>query len=116
MSFWGDLAGGLAQKLMSGQDINLMQIAESALGNSGGVGGLLETLRGAGLGDQVSSWIGTGSNLPVSAEQIQQALSGEQLSGIAQALGLDPATLPQILSQLLPDAVDKASPNGVLPS
>lgn len=116
MSFWGDLAGGLAEKLMSGQDINLLQVAEQALGNSGGVGGLLDNLRGAGLGDQVASWIGTGSNLPVSAEQIQSALSGDQLSGIATALGLDPDKLPAILSQLLPAAVDKASPNGVLPS
>ncbi len=115
MSFWGDLAGGLAEKLMNGQEINLLQVAESALGNSGGVGGLLDNLRSAGLGDQVASWIGTGSNLPVSADQIRQALCGEQLSGIAQALGLDPDALPQVLSHLLPNAVDKASPNGVLP-
>lgn len=116
MSLWSELAGNLADRVLNGKEVDLMQAAENALSASGGVNGLLANLNAAGLGEQVSSWIGTGSNLPVSAEQIQQALSGDQLAGMAKALGLDVSNLPGLLARMLPQAVDQATPDGVLPS
>lgn len=50
----------------------LVTAAMEALGGSSGsgLGGLVEAFQAKGLGDVVASWIGTGQNLPVSAEQI----------------------------------------------
>jgi uncharacterized protein YidB (DUF937 family) len=111
-----DGLGSVLGDVLSGKPINLMAIAEQAFANAGGVNGILSQLQAAGLGDQVSSWIGTGSNLPVSADQIKSALSSEQMASLASALGIDVGNLPQLLAEHLPKAVDQASPNGVLPS
>ena len=50
----------------------LVTSALEALGGASGsgLGGLVEAFQAKGLGDVVASWIGTGQNLPVSAEQI----------------------------------------------
>jgi uncharacterized protein YidB (DUF937 family) len=111
-----DGLGTLVTDALNGRPINILAVAEDIFQNAGGVNGILAQLNQAGLGDQVKSWIGTGGNLPVSPEQIKSALSNEQLRGLANAFGVDLDSLPQLLAQHLPEAVDKASPNGVLPS
>lgn len=111
-----DSLGTLVTDALNGRPINILAVAEDIFQNAGGVNGILAQLNQAGLGEQVASWIGTGRNLPVSAEQIQSALSNEQLRSLANAFGVDIDNLPQLLAQHLPQAVDKASPNGVLPS
>ena len=111
-----DGLGGLVSDALNGRPINILAVAEDIFQNAGGVNGILNQLQQAGLGDQVKSWIGTGGNLPVSPEQIKSALSNEQLRSLANAFGVDLDSLPQLLAQHLPQAVDKASPNGVLPS
>lgn len=114
MSGWGDLAGSLISKFMDGSEGNLLQIAEQALGQNGGVQGLLSNLASGGLGEQVNSWLSTGSNLPVSADQISAALNSEQLTKLAAAVGIDASSLPDMLAKILPAAVDRASPDGTL--
>jgi uncharacterized protein YidB (DUF937 family) len=109
-----DNIGGLLGDIMSGKQVDLMSIAQQALSSSGGVNGILAQLQQSGLGDQVSSWIGTGSNLPISAEQIQSALNNEQLAKLAASFGIDVCQVSQLLAEKLPDAVDQASPDGQL--
>jgi uncharacterized protein YidB (DUF937 family) len=111
-----DGLGSLVTDALNGRPINILAVAEDIFQNAGGVSGILNQLQQAGLGDQVKSWIGSGGNLPVSPEQIKSALSNEQLRSLANAFGVDLDSLPQLLAQHLPQAVDKASPNGVLPS
>ena len=53
----------------------------------GGLGGLLSKFNQAGLGDQVASWVGTGQNLPVSADQLGQVLGGA--GGLGALLDMD---------------------------
>ncbi|MGY0195202.1 YidB family protein [Leptothrix sp. BB-4] len=77
----------------------------------GGLPGLVKTFEGQGLGGLIQSWIGTGANLPVSAEQIQSVLASGPLQGIVQQLGLSPDTL----AQLLPQVIDHLTPDGQLP-
>ncbi len=98
--------------------------AQSSFGNyfteilvSSGFGdltGLVQKLRDGGLQAQVSSWLGTGANLPVTAEELRSALGNEQIQKLAQQLGLPADRILQVLSQHLPEAVDKASPNGTI--
>lgn len=59
--------------------------------------------------------MGTGSNLPISAEQIQQVLGGGHLQQVAQQAGLDHGQAADGLAQLLPQVVDHLTPGGQLP-
>ena len=65
-----------------------------------------------GLGDVVQSWISTGPNLPISPEQLGQALGPDTLS----QLGAGGQDLLGPLSQLLPQVVDGLTPGGQLPA
>ena len=82
-------------------------------GGLGGLGGLLSQFQNAGLGDVVSSWVGHGENQPVSPDQVQQALSGGgQLDDLAQATGLSKEETAGHLSAILPELINKLTPNG----
>ena len=85
-------------------------------GNGGGLGGLLGQLTQGGLGDAVQSWVGTGQNMPVSADQLQSALGGDQVSALAQQAGLSTGDLMGQLAHMLPQVVDRMTPNGQMPA
>ena len=89
----------------------------AALINSqpGGISGLISAFEQQGLGGVVQSWVGNGQNLPVSAEQIQAVLGNEQIQAIAGKLGFSPEEVSSHLSQLLPQVVDKMTPEGTVP-
>lgn len=110
-----DMVGGL----LGGQGDSkaaLMQAAIDLIQNhSGGLQGLLGQFQQAGLAQHVESWIGSGANQPISADHIQQALTGDQLQAVAQQAGLDPAQASQGLASLLPELVNHLTPNGGMP-
>jgi uncharacterized protein YidB (DUF937 family) len=81
----------------------------------GGLAGLVQSFQQRGLGGIVDSWVSTGQNLPISPDQLSQALGSDQLGALAQSLGVDQAELSSKLSGLLPDVVDKLTPNGQVP-
>jgi len=78
----------------------------------GGLSGLAQTFQQKGLGDLVSSWIGTGQNLPISADQIQQVLGNEQIQAFAQKMGISTSEAGSNLAEFLPGVVDKLTPDG----
>jgi uncharacterized protein YidB (DUF937 family) len=82
---------------------------------TGGIQGLVSAFNEKGLGDLVSSWIATGPNLPISGDQIQAVLGSERVRLIAQRLGLSSSDAADGLAKALPEAIDKLTPNGVLP-
>jgi len=81
----------------------------------GGLAGLQSMFQQGGLGHIMSSWIGNGPNLPVSANQLQNVLHGGALQQAAQQAGMDSSQFTNTMSTLLPHLVDKVSPNGQLP-
>ena len=81
----------------------------------GGLPALLQRLNDSGLNDQVRSWIGTGENQPVSGDQIKDALGEDQVQQIAQQTGIDAGHASTGLAQLLPQIIDKLTPNGNVP-
>ena len=117
------LLDGLMGSLLGGQQQGgtnpLLQIAMQMLadrGNAGGgLGGLMNTLQNAGLGDQLKSWIGTGENMPISGDQLSQALGSDKLREIASQLGMSHGEVSGGLADILPQMIDKLSPNGQLP-
>jgi uncharacterized protein YidB (DUF937 family) len=84
-------------------------------GGLGGLGALLEQFRAAGLGEQADSWVSQGPNLPVSPEQLQGVFGQDQMSQLAERMGLSTGDLGAQLAQVLPQAVDRATPGGRLP-
>lgn len=83
--------------------------------NGGGLAGLLEQFKAGGLGHLADSWVGTGQNLPISAEQIQCVLGSEKVQQMAAQVGISPEMLSGQLAKLLPQAVDKVTPDGNVP-
>jgi uncharacterized protein YidB (DUF937 family) len=78
--------------------------------------GLVAKLQQGGLDPQVKSWLGNGTNMPVTADQLKAILGDSQVQEFARHLGLPVDATLKLLSQYLPDIVDKASPNGALRS
>lgn len=84
-------------------------------GGLGGLGGLLQQLQQGGLGDAAQSWVSTGQNMPVSAEQLQNALGADRIDALAQQVGMPAGDLSSQLAQYLPQVVDQLTPGGQLP-
>jgi uncharacterized protein YidB (DUF937 family) len=105
----GALSGG-----QSGGENQLLNIVMQLINNpqTGGLGGLVQSFEQGGLGNIVNSWVSTGHNLPISAEQIQAALGGGKLQEIAAQLGVSTEQASGGLADLLPQVVDKLTPNG----
>lgn len=80
--------------------------------NLGDLNGLVDKLQQGGLGEQVRSWLGNGTNLPVTAEQLRNALGNEQVKQLAERLGLPVDAALKLLAEHVPTTVDKSSPNG----
>ena len=104
--------------LLGGGDKN--KLLESIMGlindpQTGGLSGLAQTFKDRGLGDVVSSWISTGKNLPVSADQINQALGPDQIQQISKNAGISQEEASKGLAGLLPDIIDKLTPDGKVP-
>jgi uncharacterized protein YidB (DUF937 family) len=75
----------------------------------------MSKLQESGLGDQLSSWIGTGENQAVSPDQIKDALGKADLDQLAAKTGLNVDDLAGRISTKMPDAIDKLTPNGAVP-
>lgn len=112
----GQVMGSLgAQKQDSVAQGDLMGSVMGLINGAGGLPALLQQLQGSGLGDQVASWIGTGENQAVSGDQIKDALGADNVQQIAQQAGVEPEHASAGLAQLLPQIIDKLTPNGQVP-
>ena len=80
----------------------------------GGVQGLVNQFEQKGLGGIAQSWVGTGPNQPVSADQLLHVLGSDNVAQFAGKLNVSPEELLNKLSELLPEHVDKMTPGGVI--
>jgi uncharacterized protein YidB (DUF937 family) len=94
---------------------DLMKIVMSLVQQAGGLEGLMAKLQQGGLGDAAASWVSTGQNQPVSAEQLEGALGGDLLGSLARQAGVGQGDLAGGLAQMLPKVIDGLSPDGRLP-
>ena len=100
----------------TGQSDALGAVLALLNGQGGGLNGLVQLFQSQGLGDVVASWIGTGQNLPISADQIHKTLGSQQLSQFASQAGVSSDAAGATLASLLPTIIDRLTPNGQLPS
>ena len=116
MSFLEDMAGKELGSMMSGSSNPLVSSVMQMINNQpGGLSGLVQQFHDRGLGGLVSSWVSTGQNLPISADQLQHVLGSDQVKELAAKAEVSPETASSHLSQLLPMLIDKLTPNGQLP-
>jgi uncharacterized protein YidB (DUF937 family) len=120
MGLLDQLAGQVMGKLGAQQQdpVPQSELLSGVMGMIGGTGGLsvlLQKLKDSGLEDQVASWVGSSENQPVSGNQIKDALGEETLQQIAQQAGVAPEHAASGLAQLLPQIIDKLTPNGQVP-
>ena len=125
----GGLSGVLSSMLGGGQggggQMALLNIVLGMLANKGGVaagaggmgglGDLLSKFQQGGLGDVASSWVGKGENMPISGDQLQSVLGSDMIASIAAQLGMSQGDTAAQLSQLLPEVVDRVTPQGQVP-
>lgn len=88
----------------------------SSAGGSGGLAALVQQFRQAGLGETIQSWIGSGQNLPISADQLKQVFGADRMQQMAANAGMDQQQFGGQLSELLPKVVDRLTPDGQVPS
>ena len=107
------LLDSLAGQLLGGANAEGgMGALAGLLEQQGGVSGLLEKFQQGGLGEVAQSWVASGENLPISAEQIQSVLGNDTVASIAEKFGIDPQAAAGQISSLLPQLIDGLTPNG----
>jgi uncharacterized protein YidB (DUF937 family) len=108
---------GLLDSILGGGEGSPIGAITDLLGaQEGGLGGLLGAFEQGGLGEIAKSWVSTGGNLPISAEQIEAVLSSGMLADFAGKLGVDPKAAAGTLAQVLPQVIDQLTPDGQVPS
>jgi len=83
---------------------------------SGGIGELVDRFKQSGQADTVDSWVGTGPNKQIAPSQVEQAIGPDVLETLSTQTGLSRQELLARLSRELPNAVDKYTPQGHLPT
>ncbi len=83
---------------------------------SGGLQGIVQQFQSNGLGEAVSSWVGSGANQSISADQIMQVIGQDKVNEIASKVGMDPSEVSGLIAQHLPSVIDKLTPGGSVQS
>ena len=115
MGLFDSIAGSVLGKF-GGEQTGVAQIAMDLFNENGGLNGILEKFKEGGLGETAASWVGTGENATISAEQISNILGNGTIAALAAKVGITPETLSAQIAEHLPTLVDKLTPNGEVPS
>jgi uncharacterized protein YidB (DUF937 family) len=83
---------------------------------SGGLSELVDRFKQSGHAETADSWIGTGPNKPITPPQLQQAIGPDVLDALSKQTGLSQEEILARLSNELPNAVDKYTPQGRIPA
>jgi uncharacterized protein YidB (DUF937 family) len=111
-----NLLGGLAGAAATDQDpAQAVQGVQQLIDQHGGVDGLLQKLREGGLGQQVDTWVSTGSNAPVEPQQLANALGPDTVQQLSASSGLSIQSLLPMLAAFLPLLINHLTPSGQAP-
>ena len=107
---------GLLDGLIGGAvGAEMTTVVNSFIQQHGGVQGIIAQFEKQGLGSTVHSWVGSGPNQPISADQVHQVFGSGMIAQLAAKAGMNPQDLAQKISQVLPTAIDKLTPGGQVP-
>lgn len=112
-----ELIGNVAEFTADNPEIAkaAMSFLSSSEGPGGGLGEIVGALQSGGLSDAVSSWLGGGDNVAVAPSELQSALGDDKIAKFAEQAGVSGSEASAVLAGILPQIVDKLSPDGQLP-
>ena len=82
----------------------------------GGLTDFLDRFRQNNRSPAADSWVSSGPNHPVSPDQLERALGTERLQWLTEQTGMQKDQLLAGLAASLPDAIDKLTPEGHIPT
>ncbi len=109
-SVLSNVLGGSSNSATSSSVIT--DVLGGLLKKQGGMEGIFNQLQQGGLEDLLNSWIGTGKNEPLNAEQVNEVFGDETIDQVAEQAGVDKSQAQDILSQALPQVIDMLTPKG----
>lgn len=115
----GAVGGVLGQGQAGGKggaSSGLLQQLIGMLGTPGALSNITKGFQGAGLDNVLQSWVGTGQNLPISGDQVKQVLGSGNVADLGARAGLSETDASNELAGMLPQVIDKLTPDGKLPS
>jgi len=93
----------------------MVSVVNGILEKHGGLQGVVSEFERNGLGATVNSWVGAGPNQTISPDEVHRALGPDLLQQLSEKSGLSVQDLTQKLSQVLPQTVDRLTPDGAIP-
>ena len=93
----------------------LMTATMSLVQDGGGLDSVLDKFRKNGMVEQVESWVGSGPNLGITAEQVQKVFDPATIKEVATRLGVSAEQAGQSLAKLVPEIVNRLTPEGHVP-
>ena len=120
-----EMLGGPSKPGTAGQGSigSLLEQVRNSLGGasaggilSSGLGELIDRFKQSGHTETAESWVKTGPNKKCTAAQLEQAIGPEMLATLSEQTGLSREELVTRLCRELPDAVDKYTPQGRVPT
>jgi uncharacterized protein YidB (DUF937 family) len=93
-------------------------LAGTSIGDmlSGGLRDLVDGFKRAGHGEVADSWVSPGPNKQIASSQLEQAIGPAVLATLSEKTGLSREEILTKLSKNLPEAVDKYTPDGRIPT
>lgn len=113
---FGGAVGSVLGQGKGGVSAVLLPQLIAMLSKPGALADLTSRFQSAGLGNILQSWIGTGQNLPISAEQVGKVLGAGTIADLAKKAGIGEQETSGALAGLLPQVIDKISPGGKVPA
>jgi uncharacterized protein YidB (DUF937 family) len=120
----GGLLGGGASGSpgTSAKGMNVSAVA-AALGpllakllKSGGLSKMVQGAQTSGLSAQADSWVGTGENAPVSAQEVRGVVGDDTVTELARQAGISDEEAADVLARVVPQVVNGLTPDGKLPA
>ena len=108
MGMFDGLLGGIV-------GAGMVTVVNGIIEKHGGLQGVVNEFERNGLGATVKSWVGTGPNQAISPADVHRALGPDLLQELSEKSGLSVQDLTEKLSQVLPQAVDRLTPDGAIP-
>ena len=93
----------------------MLPLAMRWVQKNGGMNAVLDRFKQSGLGKQAQSWVATGDNDGIDGKAVEQVVGGSELQQMAQRLGVPEQEIAQAFAEIMPQMVDKLTPQGQVP-
>ena len=112
MGLFDSLAKNALGGMLGGSKQDPAAMLSGLLSDVGGLQGLMSKFQSVGLGDHFASWVSTGENKTINADDMQNAVGMDEIQRLASKLGMQTHTVLPLLAQFLPQMIDKLTPKG----